>query len=121
MTVTGSAPETDSLEIAQVVQTIKTMDLAEDDTEDVDFVASEEELEVKLYFDSHNRYFRKLKIQKQTLPTKKRRTKARRSRSKKSLSRKTSVSRSSMEKSKSSSSLKTRWSKTLRLLFIYFA
>ncbi|CBY20080.1 unnamed protein product [Oikopleura dioica] len=45
MTVTGSAPETDSLEIAQVVQTIKTIDLAEDDTEDVDFVASEEELE----------------------------------------------------------------------------
>ena len=46
MTVTGSAPETDSLEIAQVVQTIKTIDLAEDDAEDVDFVASEEELEV---------------------------------------------------------------------------
>ena len=35
MTVTGSAPETDSLEIAQVVQTIKTIDLAEDDAEDV--------------------------------------------------------------------------------------
>merc|ERR1712037_455250 len=45
MTVTGSAPETDSLEIAQVVQTIKTIDLAEDDAEDIDFVASEEELE----------------------------------------------------------------------------
>merc|ERR1712037_226655 len=45
MTVTGSAPETDSLEIAQVVQTIKTIDLAEDDAEDVDFVASEEDLE----------------------------------------------------------------------------
>merc|ERR1712037_668650 len=45
MTVTGSAPETDSLEIAQVVQTIKTIDLAEDDAEDVDFVALEEDLE----------------------------------------------------------------------------
>ena len=47
MVLTGSAPETDSLEIAQVAQTIKTIDLAEDDAEDVDFVVPDEDLEVK--------------------------------------------------------------------------
>ena len=57
MTVTGSAPETDSLEIAQVVQTIKTIDLAEDDAEDVDFVASEEDLEVRLTSDIIHKKF----------------------------------------------------------------
>ena len=52
MTVAASGVdiETDSLEIAKVVQTIKTIDLAEDDAQDIDFVASEEELEVKVYF-----------------------------------------------------------------------
>ena len=57
MTVTGSAPETDSLEIAQVVQTIKTIDLAEDDAEDVDFAASEEDLEVRLTSDIIHKKF----------------------------------------------------------------
>ena len=47
MVLTGSAPETDSLEIAQVAQTIKTIDLAEDDAEDVDFVVPDEDLEVR--------------------------------------------------------------------------
>ena len=62
MTVVASGIEleTDSLEIAKVVQTIKTIDLAEDDAEDVDFVASEEELEVKIYFWYWLTIFRKL-------------------------------------------------------------
>ena len=103
MVLTGSAPETDSLEIAQVAQTIKTIDLAEDDAEDVDFVVPDEDLEVrKLHkmtsFPLILLFSLLMNLPLMNPPTKKGKTRARKHPSK--LSRKTSASKSSTASSK---------------------